>query len=190
MLGDFEMKKITILTLLFVFMVSSSVQAFQWAYSFVVWDGKIYEVKEDVLIEESEIGKIIGKVETQPYYYSDYTDAMKYYGNASNVYPIGTQYYEIKGMSTSDAIAIKEDNHWVKAVYVDKATNDYPLGTQYEQIKGIPSSDAIAIKEDNHKAPFHIMNFLTNPLPIFSIVIIALILIGVIFRSKQIKNEN
>ena len=124
-------------------MISSSVQAFEWAYSFVVWDGKKYEVKEE-LIEESEIGKSIGKVKTQPYYYSDYTDAMKYYGNASNVYPIGTQYYEIKGIPTSDAIAIKEDNQWVKAVYVDKA-------------------------------PFHIMNILTNPFFIFTIVIIALI---------------
>ena len=120
---------------------------------------KTYEVKEDVIIEESDIGKRIGKVKTEPYYSRGAGDKMKYYGNASNNYPIGTQYYEIKGIPTSDAITIKEDNHWVKAVYVEKA-------------------------------PFHIMNILTNPLFIFSIETIALILIGVIFRSKKSKTEN
>lgn len=44
-----------------------------------------------------------------------------YYGNASNLYPIGTKYYEIKDLSTSTAIAVKEDNQWVKSVYVHKA---------------------------------------------------------------------
>ena len=102
-------------------MISSSVQAFEWAYSFVVWDGKVYEVKKDELINESEIGKKIGKVKTEPYYYSDRTDAMRYSGDASNVYPIGTPYYEIKGVSTSTAIAVKVDNKWVRADYVREA---------------------------------------------------------------------
>ena len=73
------------------------------------------------MIEESEIGKKIGKVKTQPYYYSDLSDAMKYYGNASNIYPIGTVYFEIKGISPSTAIAIKVDNQWIKADYVRNA---------------------------------------------------------------------
>lgn len=148
------MKKITLLSLLLVFMISSSVQALSWAIIFVVWEGKVYEVKQEEIIENTEIGKIIGEVKTKP---DDMTG--DYYGDASNFYPIGTKYYEIKGISTSDAIAIKEDNQWVKAVYV-------------------------------HKAPFHIMNILTNPFFIFSIVIIALILIGVIFRNKKSRTQN
>ena len=148
------MKKITLLSLLLAFMISSSVQALSWAIIFVVWEGKVYEVKQEEIIENTEIGKIIGEVKTKP---DDMTG--DYYGDASNFYPIGTKYYEIKGISTSDAIAINENNQWVKAVYV-------------------------------HKAPFHIMNILTNPFFIFSIVIIALILIGVIFRSKKPKTEN
>ncbi|WP_059173118.1 hypothetical protein [Bacillus sp. FJAT-27445] len=110
------MKRITFLSLLLIFMVSSSVQALSWAYSFVVWKGKVYEVKQEEIIEASEIGKIIGEVKTKP---NDMTG--DYYGDASNSYPKGTKYYEIKGTSTSTAIAVKEDNQWVKAVYVNRA---------------------------------------------------------------------
>lgn len=110
------MRRITVLSLLLIFMISSSVQALSWAYPFVVWKGKVYEVKQEETIEDSEIGKIIGKVKTQP---NDMTG--NYYGNASNFYSKGTKYYEIKGESTSTAIAVKEDNKWVKAVYVHKA---------------------------------------------------------------------
>ena len=115
------MKRVSFLTIILVFCISFSVQAFEWAYSFVVWDGKQYEVKEEEIIDESKIGKKIGKVKTQPYYYSDLSDAMKYYGNASNIYPIGTEYFEIKGISSSTAIAVKVDNQWIKADYVRNA---------------------------------------------------------------------
>ena len=115
------MKKIPFLSLIFVFVLSSSVQAFEWSYSFVIWDGKEYKVKLAELIEESDIGKRIGKVKTKPYSSNDFTDKMTYYGNASNIYPIGTPYYEIKGVSTSTAIAVKVDNQWVKAEYVRDA---------------------------------------------------------------------
>ena len=114
-------EKITLLSFIFVFIVSSSVLASEWAYHFVVWDGKQYEVKEEEIIEESEIGKRIGKVKTEPYYSSGYSDRMKYYGNASNVYPKGTPYYEIKGIPTSTSIAVKVDDQWVKVDYVRKA---------------------------------------------------------------------
>ncbi|MGG0716228.1 hypothetical protein ABE096_01325 [Robertmurraya massiliosenegalensis] len=110
------MKRIMLLSLLLIFMISSSVQALSWAISFVVWEGKVYEVKQEEIIENSEIGKIIGEVKTKP---DDMTG--DYYGDASNFYPIGTKYYEIKGTSTSTAIAVKEENQWVKAVYVHKA---------------------------------------------------------------------
>ena len=107
------MKKITLLSLLLAFTISSSVQAIDWVISFVVWEGNVYEVKEEI-IEEREIGKSIGEVKTE-------ANKSNYYGNASNAYPIGTKYYEIKGVATSDAIAVKEDNQWVKAVFVRKA---------------------------------------------------------------------
>jgi hypothetical protein len=110
------MRKITFLSLVLILMVSSSVHALSWAISFVVWNGKVYEVKQEEMIEKSEIGKIIGEVKTTP---DDMTG--EYYGDASNFYPKGTKYYVIKGISTSTAIAIKNDNQYIKAIYVHKA---------------------------------------------------------------------
>ena len=87
-----------------------------WAYVFVVWEGNVYEVKQDESIADSEIGEVIGKVKTIP---NDRTGS--YFGNASNYYSKGTKYYKMNGISTADAIAIKEGNQWVKAVYVHEA---------------------------------------------------------------------
>ena len=110
------MKKVILLTLLFTFMISSSVHSVSWAYVFVVWEGNVYEVKQDESIADSEIGEVIGKVKTIP---NDMTGS--YFGNASNYYSKGTKYYKMNGISTADAIAIKEGNQWVKAVYVHEA---------------------------------------------------------------------
>jgi hypothetical protein len=109
------MRKIVLLTLLFILMFSVSVHAIKWQYPFVVWKGKVYEVKQEEFISDSEIGKKIGEVKTKP------NDIGNYYGNASNFYPKGTKYYEIIGISTSKAIAVKEDSQMVKAVFVQKA---------------------------------------------------------------------
>lgn len=110
------MKRILLLSLLFIFMIFSSAQALSWAYPFVVWKGNVYEVKQEEIIPDSSIGKIIGKVKTKP---NGMTGS--YYGDASNYYPKGTKYFEIKGISAFTAIAVKEENQWVKAIYVHKA---------------------------------------------------------------------
>lgn len=97
-------------------MYSSSVQALSWAYPFVVWDGKVYKVTEEKLLE-SEIGESIGEVETRP---NDMSG--DYYGNASNGYPKGTKYFKINDKPTSSVIAVEvEDGVWQKAVYTQKA---------------------------------------------------------------------
>ena len=110
------MRRIMILTVLLAIMISSSVQALDWAISFVVWKGNVYEVKRDQVIDENEIGERIGRVKTQP---NDRTG--RYFGDASNAYPKGTPYYEIKEIPTSIAIAVKDGKQWVKAVYIHKA---------------------------------------------------------------------
>ncbi|WP_416150552.1 hypothetical protein ACM26V_06160 [Salipaludibacillus sp. HK11] len=102
--------------MLFIFTVTTPVQALSWAYSFVVWNGNVYEVKEEKVLE-SEIGKEIGEVKTKP---NDMTG--DYYGNASNAYPKGTKYFEINNISTENAISVEVgDNEWQKAVYVHQA---------------------------------------------------------------------
>lgn len=110
------MKKIYLLSMLLLFFIASSVQALSWAYPFVVWDGNVYEVKEEEFLQESEIGGAIGEVKTQA---DDMTG--NFYGDASNLYPKGTQYYEITGTPTSEAIAVEVDGEWFKAEYAHKA---------------------------------------------------------------------
>lgn len=102
--------------ILFIFSFTTSIQALSWAYSFVVWNGNVYEVTDENLLD-SKIGKVIGQVKTKP---NDMTG--DYYGNASNSYPKGTKYFEIIGTSTESAIAVGvKEKQWVKAVYVHEA---------------------------------------------------------------------
>lgn len=110
------MKKIFLFALVLIFISFASAQALTWAYGFVVWDGNVYEVKDEEFLQEDEVGEVIGEVETQA---DDMTGA--HYGNASNYYPIGTKYYEITGTATSEAIAVEVDGQWLKAVYAHKA---------------------------------------------------------------------
>ncbi|MFJ9465768.1 hypothetical protein [Viridibacillus arvi] len=107
-----------IFTILFFFALlsSSTVHAQILSYPFVVWDGKVYEVSEVVLLDE-KIGNVIGKVNTKP---ND--SSGDYYGNASNMFEIGTKYYEISGVSMADVIAVEnEKGHFIQADYVEKA---------------------------------------------------------------------
>ena len=104
----------TILTVLILPCIfSSSVQALSWHSEFVVWNDKVYEIKEEVL-KDGDIGQYIGKVDAEA---DDYTG--DYDGNASNVYPIGTEYYEIKNLSSDQAIAVEiGKQQWKKAEYI------------------------------------------------------------------------
>ncbi|MGG3799643.1 hypothetical protein [Metabacillus fastidiosus] len=52
------MKRIIFLSLILIFIISSSVQTLSWAYPFVVWKGNVYEVKQEEITEESKIGKL------------------------------------------------------------------------------------------------------------------------------------
>ena len=111
------MKKTLCMTILCLFFHSIYANALSWAYFFIVHDGKVYEVKEEVLLEQNELGKTIGKVETKADKYSG-----DYYGNASNYYEIGTRYFEIQGVPVTEAIAVEtEEGFYLKAVYVHDA---------------------------------------------------------------------
>ena len=104
---------LTVLILSCIFSSSSSVQALSWHSEFVVWNDKVYEIKEEVL-KDGDIGQYIGKVDSEA---DDYTG--DYDGDASNVYPIGTEYYEIKNLSSDQAIAVEIGNQqWKKAEYI------------------------------------------------------------------------
>ncbi|WP_214814090.1 hypothetical protein [Exiguobacterium sp. s196] len=101
--------------LIFLMLLSLSialpVSALSWAYTFVVFDRNAYEVL-DTTIEEDALGDVIGEVETVV---NDETG--RYYGNASNGYPIGTVYREVDGESVEDVIAVEDGSEWKRAEY-------------------------------------------------------------------------
>ena len=79
-----------------------------WAYSFVVWDGYIYQISDEYV---QQIDENIGKVTVYSEIEGTYT------GNFSNVYEKGTAYYSITGVSTDEVIAVKEeDGKYRKAI--------------------------------------------------------------------------
>ncbi|MEK5529446.1 hypothetical protein MKX79_08700 [Viridibacillus sp. FSL R5-0468] len=122
--------------LFFALLSTSTVHAQILTYPFVVWDGKVYEVSEVVLLDE-KIGNVIGKVNTKP---ND--SSGDYYGNASNTFAIGTKYYEISGVSMADAIAVEnERRQFIQADYVQKAT-EQPMSVLQ---KGIVNASIFAI---------------------------------------------
>ncbi len=101
--------------LIFLILLSLSialpVSALSFAYTFVVFDRNAYEVL-DATIEEDALGDVIGEVETVV---NDETG--RYYGNASNGYPIGTTYREVDGESVEDVIAVENGSEWKRAEY-------------------------------------------------------------------------
>ncbi|MET1013051.1 MAG: hypothetical protein ABWX61_00895, partial [Paenisporosarcina sp.] len=89
------------ITLIFITVVSASCSNSSWAYSFVVWNGYIYQISDEYV---GDIGEEIGEVTK----YSDREGT--YSGNFSNKYQKGTKYYAIEEISTDEAIAIEEGN--------------------------------------------------------------------------------
>jgi hypothetical protein len=109
-------KKFLLLLTILLLTSSTTVHGLSWAYSFVVWKGKVYEVTKET-IEMEQVGKRIGAVKTRP---NEMTG--NYYGDASNAYEIGTKYYKINDVATSKAIAVEvEKGHWQKAVFAHEA---------------------------------------------------------------------
>lgn len=104
------MRRITGLLLLFL-SISLSVKALSWAYAFVVLDGRVYEVM-DVVVLEAELGDVVGEVKTL----ADDMDG-SYYGDASNMYPVGTIYRKVDGEAVEDVLAVEDGSEWKRAEY-------------------------------------------------------------------------
>ncbi|AQQ52609.1 hypothetical protein [Planococcus lenghuensis] len=110
------MKKAMLLFISLFFLSVPAVSALEWANFFVVWDGNIYEITEEE-IPSSKIGERIGEVTSQA---NDMTG--DFFGNASNYFPTGTDYFTIDGFSANTAIAVEtEEGKWIRAVYAHEA---------------------------------------------------------------------
>ncbi|CAG9619260.1 hypothetical protein [Sutcliffiella rhizosphaerae] len=106
--------------LLLIFVFASPVYALDWAYSFVVWNGNVYEVT-DVQISQNDLGPVIGEVKRK----ANDTNG-NYYGDASNTYEKGTKYFEIKEIDSLEAIAVEDSQHiWKKANYLHEAPSHW-----------------------------------------------------------------
>lgn len=78
-----------------------------WISHFVKYEGNLYnETNEEI----DKVGNKLGEVE---FYLEKETDAQNF---SSNFYSKGTEIYEIDGVNTSDAIAVKVDNKYIKLV--------------------------------------------------------------------------
>ncbi|MFN4214133.1 hypothetical protein [Exiguobacterium sp.] len=95
--------------------ITVSVHALSWAYAFVVLDGRLYEVT-DVVVTEAELGEVVGEVKTMA---DDMTG--RHYGDASNMYPIGTKYREVIGEPIEDVMAVEDGSEWKRAEYIRDA---------------------------------------------------------------------
>lgn len=108
------MRRVTWLVVMLL-SITVSVHALTWAYVFVVYDGRVYEVLDET-IEEAELGDVVGEVKTM----ADDMDG-SYYGDASNHYPIGTKYRQVNGESMEDVIAVEDGSEWKRAEYIRDA---------------------------------------------------------------------
>lgn len=83
------------------------------AYEFVVHEGRVYEVKSSEPVTSDEIGVAIGEV-------TDETSEMT--SGASNAFPVGTFFYEIRGVDRSEAIAVETSpGVYVQATYTESS---------------------------------------------------------------------
>lgn len=91
---------------------SAGTTAAVWAYEFVKWNGEVYVMTDEIV---SEIGEELGEV-------TMYSDAEgSYDGNFSNRYEEGTKYFAITGISTEDAIAVRENGGTYRKAIIEAA---------------------------------------------------------------------
>lgn len=87
-----------------------------WIASFIVWNGQTYVINTSEKPTEtvSEVEYEIGEIQK----YSN--ENIAYHVNSSNYFSEGTKLYKIKGLSTEEAIAAKdEDGSYIKATRQD-----------------------------------------------------------------------
>lgn len=85
-----------------------------WAYAFVRWQGDSYRVTEES-VPAAEIGEKLGEVE---HFSDDENFSASGRSTWSNAYPAGTEFFEISGHSSNDAIAVKVEKEDVGTAYV------------------------------------------------------------------------
>lgn len=117
------MKKfLLVLTLLLLAPLHTGVA--EWEFPFVVYEGKVYEVTDEP-VPPSDIGTAIGEVSSQVTTENDDLS-----GNASNIYPVGTIYFDIASIDRGEAIAVEiSEGNYVKAIYTSASDGGFNIWT-------------------------------------------------------------
>ncbi|WP_413375860.1 hypothetical protein [Alkalihalobacillus sp. 1P02AB] len=114
------MKKLILCLVISLLLISCSSNS--WAFEFVQINGVTYVITDEI-VEQEEVGELLGEVDK----YSDEekNHSSSYSGNFSNIYKIGTELYEIKGISRAHAIVVEyEIGHYVKAINEEEWTEE------------------------------------------------------------------
>lgn len=93
------MRKLVFVMVAFLVMLVPTQTLANYSQFFVVFEDHVYELSSEAV---TEVGEKIGEV-------TEYGDRAEFYsGNFSNAYEVGTAYYEIPGVDTSEQIAVEE----------------------------------------------------------------------------------
>lgn len=83
-----------------------------WNANFVVWKGHNYIATNEV-VDKNTLGAKVGTINNSS---SNEIDVKK--GETfSNIYPVGTEIYEIKGIKNTKSLAVKNQDEFVKINY-------------------------------------------------------------------------
>lgn len=142
--------------ILFLVATATPVMATSWAYSFVVYNNSIYVITEEPV---EEVGNRLGEV-------TAYSDMENLSGNFSNVYEVGTPYYEIKGVDPAEAIAVEKDNGYIRATF---EVDGYESSTQLEMTDPVDE-------------PLEIIG---SPVFKWLVIIVAIVVLALVFVVRR-----
>lgn len=99
-----------------VFGITSTTKATTYPSDRVLWNDNIYDTLKEIITVD-QIGQQIGEVKRN-------VNPMPKRNGDSNTIPVGTKLFEIKGISTKEAIAVQRGGEYNKALNHGEFTSD------------------------------------------------------------------
>lgn len=96
----------------FYLCTSENQSSADWNANFVVWKGHNYVVTKEG-IDKNTLGAKVGTINISLSNEKDVKEGETF----SNVYPVGTEIYEIKGVKNTKSLAVKNQDEFVKINY-------------------------------------------------------------------------
>lgn len=96
--------------------IASTTEATSYPADTMLWNDNLYGVSSNEIIPTDKIGQQIGEVKRN-------VNPMPKKNGDSNTIPVGTKLFEIKGISTKEAIAIQRGGEYNKALNCGEPTS-------------------------------------------------------------------